>query len=148
MMVPIPDTPFALSAMADNAAASPDGRSSPGHAGRLGHPLGLARELAEQAEQEEKSMSLREAWHADRRLVFYSIGFTGTIVMEGYGLALITYLFSFDTFKAKYGKRIVGKSGEPEFEVRVSRRTGHAERGQAELTSSSAPLPSSNTSGE
>ncbi|KAK0711536.1 general substrate transporter [Lasiosphaeris hirsuta] len=48
-------------------------------------------------------MTFKEVLKADRRLIFYSLGFSGTIIMEGYGLALITYLFSFAMFNKKYG---------------------------------------------
>ncbi|KAK3989464.1 hypothetical protein QBC44DRAFT_381460 [Cladorrhinum sp. PSN332] len=61
-------------------------------------------ELAEHAEERERSMTFKEALSFDRRLIMYSIGFSGTIIMEGYGLALITFLFSFDSFNQKYGE--------------------------------------------
>ncbi|KAK4200568.1 hypothetical protein QBC40DRAFT_225506 [Triangularia verruculosa] len=59
--------------------------------------------LAESAEQRERDMTFGEALKADRRLIMYSIGFSGTIIMEGYGLALMTYLFSLNAFNSKYG---------------------------------------------
>jgi SP family general alpha glucoside:H+ symporter-like MFS transporter len=71
--------------------------------------------LAEAAEKKEKDMTFKEARKADKRLIWYSLGFSGTIIMEGYGLALITYLFSFAVFKTKYGKL---EEGTEEYEVR------------------------------
>ncbi|KAK0637220.1 hypothetical protein B0T17DRAFT_504585 [Bombardia bombarda] len=59
--------------------------------------------LAETAEARERDMSFSAALKADRRLIWYSLGFSGTIIMEGYGLALITYLFSFPQFNKKFG---------------------------------------------
>ena len=59
--------------------------------------------LALDAEQKERDMTFMQAMKADRRLIWYSLGFSGTIIMEGYGLALITYLFSFPVFNKKYG---------------------------------------------
>ncbi|KAK4662171.1 uncharacterized protein QC763_711250 [Podospora pseudopauciseta] len=59
--------------------------------------------LAESAEQREREMTFGEALKADRRLIMYSIGFSGTIIMEGYGLALMTYLFTLEPFNRKYG---------------------------------------------
>lgn len=75
--------------------------------------------MAEAAEAREKEMTFKEARKADKRLIWYSLGFSGTIIMEGYGLALITYLFSFAVFKARYGQP-VGDSGD--YEVRPVRR--------------------------
>ncbi|KAK3313758.1 general substrate transporter [Apodospora peruviana] len=60
--------------------------------------------LAEQCEKRELEMTFREALCNDKRLIWYSLGFSGTIIMEGYGLALITYLFSFPEFKQKFGE--------------------------------------------
>lgn len=60
--------------------------------------------LAELAEKQEKEMSFNDARKADLRLIWYSLGFSGTIIMEGYGLALITYLFSFAAFNQRYGE--------------------------------------------
>jgi len=71
--------------------------------------------LAEAAEKREKDMTFKEARTADKRLIWYSLGFSGTIIMEGYGLALITYLFSFAVFKNKYGQSV---EGTDDYEVR------------------------------
>ena len=60
-------------------------------------------------------MTFKEARQADKRLIWYSLGFSGTIIMEGYGLALITYLFSFAVFKTKYGEAV---EGTDDYEVR------------------------------
>ncbi|KAK3692147.1 general substrate transporter [Podospora appendiculata] len=49
-------------------------------------------------------MTFRNAIKADKHLIWYSLGFSGTIIMEGYGFALITYLFSFPVFNKKYGE--------------------------------------------
>lgn len=49
-------------------------------------------------------MTFKESREADKRLILYSLGFSGTIIMEGYGLALITYLFSFSEFNERYGE--------------------------------------------
>lgn len=48
-------------------------------------------------------MSFKKAVAGDFRLIMYSLGFSGTIIMEGYGLALLTYLFSVEPFNEKYG---------------------------------------------
>ncbi|KAK0670644.1 hypothetical protein QBC41DRAFT_301368 [Cercophora samala] len=69
--------------------------------------------LAESAEQREREMTFGEALKADRRLIMYSIGFSGTIIMEGYGLALMTYLFTLAQFNQKYGVPI----GDGKYEV-------------------------------
>lgn len=74
-------------------------------------------ELAEHAEARERDMSFKDAFDADRRLIVYAIGFSGTIIMEGYGLALITFLFSFSEFNMKYGVK-AGNDGE--FEVSLA----------------------------
>ncbi len=71
--------------------------------------------IAEAAERREKEMTFKEARKADKRLIWYSLGFSGTIIMEGYGLALITYLFSFAVFKTKYGTSV---EGTEDYEVR------------------------------
>lgn len=60
--------------------------------------------MAEAQEKREKDMTFKESRTADLRLIWYSLGFSGTIIMEGYGLALITYLFSFAIFKERYGE--------------------------------------------
>ncbi|KAK0716486.1 hypothetical protein B0T21DRAFT_386781 [Apiosordaria backusii] len=70
--------------------------------------------LAESAEQRERDMTFGEALKADRRLIMYSIGFSGTIIMEGYGLALMTYLFALPAFNEKYG--VLQPNGEYEVE--------------------------------
>ncbi|KAK0723037.1 general substrate transporter [Lasiosphaeria miniovina] len=64
-------------------------------------------------------MTFRDAMKADKRLIWHSLGFSGTIVMEGYGYALITYLFSFYTFNEKYGVVLPGKfvDGKPVYEL-------------------------------
>ena len=59
---------------------------------------------AEQKEREELNMSLWQAVLAEARLIRYACGFSGTIVMEGYGLAMITYVFSFKSFRDDYGE--------------------------------------------
>lgn len=61
-------------------------------------------ELAEQCEKRELEMSFKQALSNDKRLIWYSLGFSGTIIMEGYGMALITYLLSaFPEFSKKFG---------------------------------------------
>ncbi|KAK3494335.1 uncharacterized protein B0T23DRAFT_312964 [Neurospora hispaniola] len=59
--------------------------------------------LAHLAEKKEREMTFKDAVIGDFRLIMYSLGFSGTIIMEGYGLALLTYLFSVEPFNAKYG---------------------------------------------
>ncbi|KAK3340071.1 hypothetical protein B0H65DRAFT_528181 [Neurospora tetraspora] len=59
--------------------------------------------LAHLAEKKEREMTFKDAVVGDFRLIMYSLGFSGTIIMEGYGLALLTYLFSVGPFNAKYG---------------------------------------------
>lgn len=59
--------------------------------------------LAHLAEKKEQEMTFKDAVIGDFRLIMYSLGFSGTIIMEGYGLALLTYLFSVEPFNAKYG---------------------------------------------
>lgn len=61
-------------------------------------------DLAVAAEANEKDMTFKDARRADLRLIWYSLGFSGTIIMEGYGLALITYLFSFSEFNKNFGE--------------------------------------------
>lgn len=78
--------------------------------------------LAESAEQREREMTFGEALKADRRLIMYSIGFSGTIIMEGYGLALMTYLFTLEPFNRKYG--VLTADGK--YEVRVACFLGEA----------------------
>ncbi|KAB5570592.1 hypothetical protein GE09DRAFT_1171162 [Coniochaeta sp. 2T2.1] len=68
--------------------------------------------VAELAEKREKDMTFKEARKADKRLIWYSLGFSGTIIMEGYGLALITYLFSFAVFKRRYGEVVAVTGSE------------------------------------
>jgi hypothetical protein len=65
--------------------------------------------LAEDTERHERDMTLMQALRADKRLILYSLGFSGTIIMEGYGLALVTYLFVFDQFNETYGEAIGNK---------------------------------------
>jgi SP family general alpha glucoside:H+ symporter-like MFS transporter len=74
--------------------------------------------LAERAEKREREMSFRESRRADKRLILYSLGFSGTIIMEGFGLALITYLFTFKVFNEKYGEY---NADEKAYEVRHNR---------------------------
>lgn len=59
--------------------------------------------LAHIAEKKEREMTFKKAAAGDFRLIMYSLGFSGTIIMEGYGLALLTYLFSVEPFNEKYG---------------------------------------------
>lgn len=65
-------------------------------------------DLAHLAEKKEKEMTFKEAVSGDLRLIMYSLGFSGTIIMEGYGLALLTYLFSVEPFNSKYGIQLDG----------------------------------------
>lgn len=65
-------------------------------------------DLALLAEQKEKDMSFKDAAKGDLRLIMYSLGYSGTIIMEGYGLALLTYLFSVQTFNKTYGTAVDG----------------------------------------
>ena len=65
--------------------------------------------LAEQCEKRELEMSFVEALKNDKRLIWYSLAISGTIIMEGYGLALITFLFSNQPF-AEYWGNIVPKT--------------------------------------
>ncbi|KAL1844526.1 hypothetical protein VTK73DRAFT_2352 [Phialemonium thermophilum] len=60
--------------------------------------------LAEATEKREREMSFTEAVQADKRLILYSLGFSGTIVMEGYGLVMITYLFTLPVFNETFGQ--------------------------------------------
>jgi MFS transporter, SP family, general alpha glucoside:H+ symporter len=71
--------------------------------------------LAEMTEDHERDMTFKAAMTADKRLIWYSLGFSGTIIMEGYGLALITYLFAFSEFNQTYGEYSPVKK---EYEVR------------------------------
>jgi SP family general alpha glucoside:H+ symporter-like MFS transporter len=75
-------------------------------------------DLAIAAEASEKDMTFKDARKADLRLIWYSLGFSGTIIMEGYGLALITYLFSFSEFNKKFGRF---EEAQNAWEVRYSR---------------------------
>ena len=68
-----------------------------------GHPLNYDAHLAVAAEAKETNMSFMDAMKADMRLIFYSIFFSGTIIMEGYGFAMISTLYVFPYFKADYG---------------------------------------------
>ncbi|KAM7197868.1 General substrate transporter [Rhypophila sp. PSN 637] len=68
--------------------------------------------LAEQCEQRELEMSFKEALSNDKRLIWSSVGFSGTIIMEGYGLAMITYLFASLEFQKKFGESYVNEKGE------------------------------------
>ncbi|KAH8895073.1 sugar transporter [Thozetella sp. PMI_491] len=77
-------------------------------------------DLALAAERREKSMSFKEVLVADLRAILASVAFSGSIVMEGYGLALITYLFSFPVFKQRFGAYEPALGGyEVEYEWRV-----------------------------
>lgn len=60
-------------------------------------------ELAMQCERRETEMSFWDAVKADRRLIMYTIGFSGTIITEGYGLATIGNAFGIYTFQKKFG---------------------------------------------
>ncbi|KAK3374888.1 hypothetical protein B0H63DRAFT_452717 [Podospora didyma] len=71
---------------------------------------------ARAAEKTEEEMSFRTAINTDKRLILYSLGFSGTIIMEGYGFALITYLFSSHNFKQKYGVDGIGQHQERDIE--------------------------------
>lgn len=66
-------------------------------------PLSYDAHLAVTAESNETNMSFMDAMKADMRLIFYSIFFSGTIIMEGYGFAMISTLFVFPHFKADFG---------------------------------------------
>lgn len=81
--------------------------------GNLG--IGYDVDLALAAERREQNMTLWEAFKADKRLIMWTIGFSGTIIMEGYGLALITFFFGFDTFKKDFGTAVpvVNPDGSP-----------------------------------
>jgi hypothetical protein len=74
-------------------------------------------DLAVAAEVNEKEMTFKDARQADLRLIWYSLGFSGTIIMEGYGLALITYLLSFSEFNKNFGQFDEAQNG---WEVRLS----------------------------
>ncbi len=52
-------------------------------------------------------MTFKEALRADRRLILYSLGFSGTIIMVSYGMAIIVYLLNVNAFKQKFGVRAV-----------------------------------------
>lgn len=66
-----------------------------------GHDYDVA--LAEQCEKRELEMSFKDALRNDKRLIWYSLAISGTIIMEGYGLALITFLFSNQPFSRYWG---------------------------------------------
>ncbi|KAK4186637.1 hypothetical protein QBC35DRAFT_265564 [Podospora australis] len=75
-------------------------------------------QLAEATEALERDMTFGQALKADRRLIWYSIGFSGTIIMEGYGLALITYLFTLNEFNKKFGElKPDAAGGPPKYDV-------------------------------
>lgn len=60
-------------------------------------------DLALLAEKREQEMTFKHAFIGDLCLIMYSLGYSGTIIMEGYGMALLTYFFSVEPFNAKYG---------------------------------------------
>ncbi|KAK5653140.1 hypothetical protein OQA88_9239 [Cercophora sp. LCS_1] len=60
--------------------------------------------LAVAVEKREEQMTFMEAIRNDKRLIWYSLGFSGTIIMEGYGLAMITFFFSFRSFAKQFGE--------------------------------------------
>jgi hypothetical protein len=76
-------------------------------------PNGYDVELALACEQRETNMSFWEAVKADKRLIMYTIGFSGTIIMEGYGLATIGNILGLYNFNAKFGKAVVDDAGHP-----------------------------------
>jgi len=65
--------------------------------------LGYDLHVAEAAERRELEMTFWECLKSDRRLIWYTVFFSGTIVMEGYGLALSTYLNGYESFREKFG---------------------------------------------
>ena len=69
--------------------------------------------LAEQCEKRELEMSFMDALKNDKRLIMYSLAISGTIIMEGYGLALIINLFANEPFARYWGTWIPGKDKTP-----------------------------------
>ncbi|KAK2069263.1 hypothetical protein P8C59_003859 [Phyllachora maydis] len=67
--------------------------------------------LARITEEHEKSMTWQEAVTAEARTILYCIGISGLIIMEGYGLAMITYLYSFQTFRQTFGVKYTTTDG-------------------------------------
>lgn len=65
--------------------------------------LGYDARLAVAVEKREEEMTFMEALRNDKRLIWYSLGFSGTIIMEGYGLAMITFFFAFKSFTKDFG---------------------------------------------
>jgi hypothetical protein len=83
--------------------AEPGSGLDPEVAAPASGPLSYDAHLAVIAESNETNMTFMDAMKADMRLIFYSIFFSGTIIMEGYGFAMISTLFVFPHFKADYG---------------------------------------------
>jgi hypothetical protein len=79
------------------------------------HPAGPGYDvdLALACEQRETNMTFWEAVKADKRLIMYTIGFSGTIIMEGYGLATIGNILGLYNFNAKFGKPVLDKDNQP-----------------------------------
>lgn len=69
--------------------------------------------VAEEAEKHEKAMTFWGAVREDRRLIAWSLAFSGCIIMEGYGMAVITYLFSNGPFKYWFGSTMARDDGGP-----------------------------------
>jgi len=84
----------------------------------VGSSLGYDVRLALATEKSEEEMTFGQALKTDRRLIWYSLGFSGTIIMEGYGLALINYFFSYPVFQQQFGEPSLAKPGS--FEVRLA----------------------------
>ncbi|KAK0623634.1 hypothetical protein B0T14DRAFT_428062 [Immersiella caudata] len=76
-------------------------------------PNGYDVDLALACEQRETNMSFWEAVRADKRLIMYTIGFSGTIIMEGYGLATIGNILGLYNFNAKFGKPVFDENHQP-----------------------------------
>jgi len=75
--------------------------------------VGYDVELALAAEKREQEMSFWDAVKADKRLIMYTIGFSGTIIMEGYGLATMGNLLGIYNFNKMFGDAHVSPDGTP-----------------------------------
>jgi hypothetical protein len=54
-------------------------------------------------DQHEREVTIRQALREEKRTLAYSVIYSGTIIMEGYGMALTPLLFSCTPFVNKFG---------------------------------------------
>jgi SP family general alpha glucoside:H+ symporter-like MFS transporter len=66
--------------------------------------------VAAEVDEHDRHVGFGQALREEKRTLLYSVIYSGNIIMEGYGMALMPMLFSNTPFLDKFGHHVPGKT--------------------------------------